>query len=441
MNEVTRRQTDIITEFVKRQEIVFSHLCDDLIDHICCEIEDEMKTEAGFDEAFKRVRLRIGENGLREIQEETLYAVDSKYRKMKKTMKISSVAGTIMVGLASVLKILHLPMAGVILTLGAFLIIFIFLPSSLTVLWKESKSSRRVFLFISAFLSSSLYIAGIIFRIQHWPGAPFLISAGILSAIFLFVPAVVHSMLRNPERRVPAWIIMWGGISAGIFGAGYLLKIMHWPGASILILSGITLLAILVIPSYIWHRGKNEVSVSAGAITIIAATILFFVPSALISFDTINDFEKMFQSTTDMGRESLDFRLSRNNALWSEAEKGGYEDLTLLHSETQIMIDQINRIEESGVNQSASLITELENRIESFSLLLINMNGDYRGKALASALKLEMYLPPMQPMAEDRPYHRPEAVRQSLNILKGALLDAEAATIRNMRVEEQQNSF
>jgi hypothetical protein len=437
MTEVTRRQTDIITEFVKRQEIVFSHLCDDLIDHICCEIEDEMKREAGFDEAFKRVRLRIGENGLREIQEETLYAVDSKYRKMKKTMKISSVAGTIMVGLASVLKILHLPMAGLLFTLGALLIIFIFLPSSLTVLWKESRSSRRVFLFISAFLSSSLYIAGIIFRIQHWPGAPFLISAGILSAIFLFVPAGVHAMLRNPERRVPAWIIIWGGISSGIFGAGYLLKIMHWPGASLLILSGITLFAIIVIPSYIWHREKNEVSVSAGAIAIIAATILFFVPSSLISFDTLHDFEKMFQSTTDMGRKSLDFRFSRNNALWAEAEKGGSEDLTLLHSETQIIIDQINRIEERGDNQSDSLIAELENMIDSFSSLLIGMNGDYRGRALASALEIETYLPPMQSMADDRPYHRPEAVRQSLNLLKGAILDAEAATIRTYTDREQ----
>ena len=212
---------------------------------------------------------------------------------------------------------------------------------------------------------------------------------------------------------------------------------MHWPGASLLILSGITLFAIIVIPSYIWHREKNEVSVSAGAIAIIAATILFFVPSSLISFDTLHDFEKMFQSTTDMGRKSLDFRFSRNNALWEEAEKGGSEDLTLLHSETQIIIDQINRIEERGDNQSDSLIAELENMIDSFSSLLIGMNGDYRGRALASALEIETYLPPMQSMADDRPYHRPEAVRQSLNLLKGAILDAEAATIRTYTDREQ----
>lgn len=432
MNEVTRREADIITEFVKRQEIVFSHLCDDLIDHICCEIEDEMKNEAGFEEAFERVRKRIGKDRLREIQEETLYAVDSKYRKMKKAMLISSVAGTILVGLASVLKILHIPMAGAMLTLGAFMIIFIFLPSSLTVLWKESKSSRRLFLFISAFLASSLYVAGIIFKVQHWPGAPILISAGILSALFLFVPAGVHSMLRNDDRRVPAWIIIWGGISAAIFGAGYLLKIMHWPGASLLILSGITLFAILVVPSYIWHRSKNEASVSAGAIAIIAATILFFVPSAVINFNTIDDFEKMFPETSELGNRTLDYRLSRNNALWSEAEKGGSEELILLHSETQTLIDQIDGIEEIAVNRSSSPVTDIETRLDSFSSLLVQLNGDSRGKALATLLDIDMYLPPINPMAEDQPYHKPEAVRQSLSRLKGALLDAEAATIRNL---------
>ncbi|MCA1757039.1 MAG: hypothetical protein LC649_06240 [Bacteroidales bacterium] len=443
MNEITGRQTDIISQFVKRQEIVFSHLCDDLIDHICCEIEDEMKAEAGFDEAFRRVRLRIGENGLREIQEETLYAVDSKYRKMKKAMKISSVAGTIMVGLASVLKILHMPMAGVLLTLGAFMIIFIFLPSSLTVLWKESKSSRRVFLFISAFLASALYIAGIIFRIQHWPGAPVLISAGILSAVFLFVPAGVHSMLRNHARIVPAWIIIWGGISASIFGAGYLLKIMHWPGASVFILLGISLFAILVIPSFIWHHGKREASVSARAITIITATVLFFVPSALINFDTIHNFEKMFLSTTELGNRSLEFRLSRNDVLWSEAEAEAAEseDLTLLHSETQTLMDLINTIEENGFDTSASLITELENKLGSFSSLLVKLNGDFRGKVLASALEIERYLPPLPFGDEMQPRSRPEAVIQSLNLLKGSLLDAEAATIRNLAGNAQQNSF
>ena len=441
MNELTRRETDIIAEFVKRQEIVFSHLCDDLTDHICCEIEDEMKNEAGFEEAFERVRQRIGEDGLRKIQEETLFAVDSKYRNMKKTMKISSVAGTIMVGLASVLKILHLPLAGVLFTLGAIIIIFLFLPSSLTVLWKESKSSRRVFHFISAFLASSLYIAGIIIRIQHWPGAPLMISAGILSALFLFFPSGVHSMLRNPERRVPGWIIIMGGISAAIFGTGYLFKIMHWPGASLLILSGIALFAILVIPSYIWHRDKNEVSVSAGAIAIIAATILFFVPSAMVGYNIIYDFDMMFQSTTDMGKESLDFRLSRNKALWTEAEKEEDEGLNLLHSETLMLTDLINVIEESGVNRSSSLLSELENRIDLYSSLLIKMNGEQGGNSLASALDIEMYLPPVNPMEEERPYHKPDAIRQSLYLLKGAILDAEAATIRNYGVKGQQSLF
>ncbi len=54
----------------------------------------------------------MGSRRLKEIQEETLYAVDTKYRFMKNTMKISGVAGTIMFGFAALFKIQHWPGAG-----------------------------------------------------------------------------------------------------------------------------------------------------------------------------------------------------------------------------------------------------------------------------------------------------------------------------------------
>jgi len=189
MPELGLQHIDQISRDITRQEITFSHLLEDLIDHVCCDVENEMMQGLSFTEAYLKVKQKIGSRRLKEIQEDTLYAVDTKYRFMKNVMKISGVTGTIMFGLASMFKIQHWPGAGILLTLGALILAFVFLPSALSVLWKETHNRKRLFLVISAFLAGMLYIFGILFKIQHWPMAgPILSLAAISGILFLFRP-------------------------------------------------------------------------------------------------------------------------------------------------------------------------------------------------------------------------------------------------------------
>ena len=79
---------------------------------------------------------------------------------MKNTMKISGIAGTVLFGFAALFKIQHWPGAGVMMTLGAVILAFVFLPSALGVLWKETHNKKPLFLFISAFLSRDVLYSG-----------------------------------------------------------------------------------------------------------------------------------------------------------------------------------------------------------------------------------------------------------------------------------------
>ncbi len=88
MPELSVLHIEQISTDVRQQEISFSHLPDELIDHICCDVEYEMDAGLDFKEAYNKVRQKIGSRRLKEIQEETLFAVDSKYRHMKNTKKI-----------------------------------------------------------------------------------------------------------------------------------------------------------------------------------------------------------------------------------------------------------------------------------------------------------------------------------------------------------------
>ena len=83
MPELTLHHIDQISRDISRQEIVFSHLLHDLIDHVCCDVENEMQNGLSFSEAYRKVKQKMGSRRLKEIQEETLYLVDTKYRYMK----------------------------------------------------------------------------------------------------------------------------------------------------------------------------------------------------------------------------------------------------------------------------------------------------------------------------------------------------------------------
>src|SRR4030043_685395 len=109
MSELSIALINLIIGDVKCQRITFSHLCDDLIDHICCDIEYEMENGLSFEKAYQKVKAKIGDRGLNKIQEETLYSVDTKYRRMKNTMKITGIAGTVLLSFGAMSKIMHWP--------------------------------------------------------------------------------------------------------------------------------------------------------------------------------------------------------------------------------------------------------------------------------------------------------------------------------------------
>src|SRR5512139_2859688 len=107
MHELSLDNITKITNDIKKQEITFSHLLEELIDHICCDVEYEMNNGLTFPEAYRRVKQKMTPRRIKEIQEETLYAVDTNYRYMKNTMKISGVAGTVLFGFAALFKLQH----------------------------------------------------------------------------------------------------------------------------------------------------------------------------------------------------------------------------------------------------------------------------------------------------------------------------------------------
>jgi hypothetical protein len=353
MPELSLNHIDQISRDITRQEITFSHLLEDLIDHVCCDVEYEMQTGLDFGEAYKKVRKKMGSRRLKEIQEETLYSVDTKYRYMKNTMKISGVAGTILFGFATLFKIQHWPFAGILMFFGALILAFVFLPSALNVLWKETHNRKRLFLVISGFFAGMLLIIGVLFKIQHWPLAGAILTLAAISGILFFIPALALSRMSDQENKEKRLSYILGAAGSVLFVAGMLFKMQHWPLATLFIILGIILLVFLAMPMFTWLTWKEESHVSSMFIFLVIGFILIVVPGAMLTLSLQHSYQDFYYPNNDQQIKLYDYLFSNNSSLINKYHDSlVYEKMEQLHSKTTGMLAVISSIQDKMVQES-----------------------------------------------------------------------------------------
>jgi hypothetical protein len=353
MPELSLSNIDLISSDIRREEITFSHLPNDLIDHVCCDVEYEMESGLLFDEAYDRVKSKMGYRRLKEIQEETLYAIDYKYRKMKTTMKITGIAGTVMLGFASLFKIQHWPGAGLLMTFGALTLAFIFMPSALGVLWKDTHNRKKLFIFISAFQTALFFILGTLFKIQHWPAAGWLITLAAFSGIFLLLPAILVRLLSDPERknRRGAYILLAAGFV--LYSSGMLFKIQHWPLATILMVSGLIIFGAVALPWYVYIKWKDEINISSRFIFIIVGLLLMIIPGMMINMNLRYAYEDDYFPHLYRQQEMYRYLKGNNDAYLAQYRDSlNYVQMEKIHSGTLSLLAALNNIETKMVQEA-----------------------------------------------------------------------------------------
>jgi hypothetical protein len=316
-------------------------------------VENEMQNGLGFNEAYHRVKQKIGGRGLREIQEETLYAIDTKYRFMKNTMKISGISGTVILGFASILKIQHWPFAGILMTLGALLLAFVFLPSSLSVLWKETHNKKRLFLFISAFFTGMFFISGTLFKIQHWSGAGIVLILAALSGILFFIPALLVSRLTETDNKAKRPIYILGSAGIICYTVGMLFKIQHWPLATFLMVLSVILLSVIVFPWYTWFKWKEESHIRTPYIFILIGFLTIVIPGALINLNLSRSYNYGYYSNLEQQKILYNYKYSNNLSFVNQYRDSSiYPEIEQLHSRTSQLLDLIWNIQTKMVAES-----------------------------------------------------------------------------------------
>ena len=423
-------EISFIEREIDNEEITYSHLRYELIDHVCCEIELYMSNGIEFKDAYNRIRTQSGFKGFKRIQTDTLSLIDKNYRIMRNIMKIGGISALILLGFATVFKIMHLPGAGIMLIIGFFLLCFVFFPTAIYVMNRESKMQGKNIVYTSAFIGGITFMLGTLFKVQHWPGAGWLLIAGNILLLFIFIPSLWYYKMNSTSDRKKRLVYLLGALSLILFLCGTFFKMFHWPGAQFLIITGSVSLVSVFLPIYTYREYKNSTHVKASFIYIIIAFMYFTLFETLLSMNVSNNViydyinaEKIESSSTKNLEKfnQANYNLLVNDSIVDQAEllvlqensNELYEyiqDLKArLISKTEgieeekamILVDQIESLESISQEKiptqfmlggNISEATELKNKINDYKKLLTDfvLDDSVTSKVLSNILSTEV---------------------------------------------------
>jgi len=196
--------------------LTYERLIDDMLDHVCCMVEERMVVGDDFESSYMQVLDSIGEKRLPEIQHQTLLILDKKYQRMKNFTYIFGLSSAILTILGSFFKRMHWPGAGIMITVGLVLIVLVFLPLYFITSHREQVEKKNPVYAIVGYLTIALLLAGATFKIQHWPGAGWLIYSSIGFILIGFIPLYVVNVFQRSGKEkttLPYIVMMLVGIA------------------------------------------------------------------------------------------------------------------------------------------------------------------------------------------------------------------------------------
>lgn len=181
---ISEEQRNIVKGLLELQGVTFKPLQEEMIDHICCDVEDRMTQGVSFDDALRSVLHDVPEDHFRTIQKNVMNTINKQFTW---SQWLSHAALAMLLG-SSIFKILHLQFGGVLLFLSFGLMAASLLISTASGIYmnREKRGALRV---MGVIIGVILLLTAYSFRILHLSGAD---QLGLLAVI-----VIIGSLLAN----------------------------------------------------------------------------------------------------------------------------------------------------------------------------------------------------------------------------------------------------
>jgi hypothetical protein len=118
---------------------------------------------------------------------------------MKQKIYILGVVAAMILVTGAMFKLNHWPAAGILITIGTFLIVALFLPAALLNHYKAYGNRQNRLLYIVTFITCFVVFIAMLFKIMHWPYAGYIILIAVPFPFVIFLPVwlYVTSKIKN----------------------------------------------------------------------------------------------------------------------------------------------------------------------------------------------------------------------------------------------------
>ena len=188
---------DLISERLVKGGIKDKLLHADLLDHICCYLEEQDSDD--FDVLLRDALTLLAPNGVHEIEEERYFLFHfHKQLTMKRVLFFSGFATCFLVSTGLTFKLMHWPGANVLLTTGFFGMIVSIMLITVNALsrLKENPVAYNFRVFIGA-VAALLIAVGSIFKIFEFPSANKQFVLGMFLLSFIFLPMFFYQLYKR----------------------------------------------------------------------------------------------------------------------------------------------------------------------------------------------------------------------------------------------------
>lgn len=196
-------------------------------------------------------------------------------------------------------------------------------------------------IYILGLVTVLILFAGLVFKVNHLPGAAILLTTGFVMLVLVFLPIAFrnHYKAEGTSHNLPLYIITW--LTCFVVFTAMMLKILHWPYAGLLMVIAIPFPYVVFLPVFIVVTSKNRNFSIYNTVFVLMLLVVNSVFSALLGLNVtknrIDDsfilsrnyqnFENALNQLSEKTPESaMDLKI--NEALKTVNE---YEDIILKH--------------------------------------------------------------------------------------------------------------
>jgi hypothetical protein len=153
-------------------------------------------------------------------------------------------------------------------------------------------------IYILGLATAIIVFLGTLFKVNHWPGAAILLVSGISILVFVYLPLALVSSYKaeGSKGKKLLYIVTW--LTAFIVFAAMLFKIQHWAGAGLLVLVSIPFPFVVFLPVFLMSRPGNTNENIYSTVSVLFLLMIISCFTGLLALNVSKD--KMIDSYSVM---------------------------------------------------------------------------------------------------------------------------------------------